>query len=197
MARYDFVERVLNATDALVMVDEAYFEFSRHTVRPLLESHKNLVILRTFSKAFSLAGVRMGYLLANEEVISEYKKVRQPYSVNAVSQAIARVVYKRRAQFEKCIDAIIEQRDLLIDALNQMESVKAFPSESNYILFKVDEAYDAGLIWQRLYEAGILIRDFSKSRYLENCMRVSVGTEDENTRFIDQLEDILSDMRDD
>ena len=95
-----FVERVLNASDALVMVDEAYFEFSRRTVRPLLDAHENLVVLRTFSKAFALAGVRMGYLLGNEHVLCEFKKVRQPYSVDAVSQAIARVVFARRAAFE-------------------------------------------------------------------------------------------------
>ena len=93
-----FVERVLNASDALVMVDEAYFEFSRRTVRPLLDAHENLVVLRTFSKAFALAGVRMGYLLGNEHVLCEFKKVRQPYSVDAVSQAIARVVFARRAE---------------------------------------------------------------------------------------------------
>ena len=93
-----FILRLLDATDALVMVDEAYFEFSRGTVRPYLAQHKNLVILRTFSKAFSLAGVRVGYLLGNPEVIREFLKVRQPYSVDAVSQAIARVVREVRAR---------------------------------------------------------------------------------------------------
>ena len=91
-----FILRLLDATDALVMVDEAYFEFSRGTVRPYLAQHKNLVILRTFSKAFSLAGVRVGYLLGNPEVIREFLKVRQPYSVDAVSQAIARGVPQPR-----------------------------------------------------------------------------------------------------
>ena len=84
-----FLYALLEATDALVMVDEAYFEFSRMTMRPALEQHENLVILRTFSKAFSLAGVRLGYLLGNAAVISEFVKVRQPYSVDAVSQAVA------------------------------------------------------------------------------------------------------------
>ena len=80
LAGETFVCRLLDATDALVMVDEAYFEFSRQTMRPYLAQHKNLVILRTFSKAFSLAGVRMGYLLGDAEVIREFVKVRQPYS---------------------------------------------------------------------------------------------------------------------
>ena len=195
VAEYGFVERVLKSTDALVMVDEAYFEFSRRTARPLLDKYQNLVILRTFSKAFCLAGVRVGYLLANEDVISESKKVRQPYSVDSVSQAIARVVYKNRAQFEKNIDAIIEQREKLGMSLANLEGVTSFPSESNYILFKLDEAVDAGVVWQKLYDEGILVRDFSKARYLENCLRVSVGTSDENMRFIEALGSILQDMK--
>ncbi len=186
-----FVRRVLEATDALVMVDEAYFEFSRNTVRPLLESHENLVILRTFSKAFSLAGVRMGYLLGNESVIREFKKVRQPYSVDAVSQAIARVVYENRAQFEKGIDAIIEQRARVTAELDAMDGVEVFPSAANYVLFRLDGAYDAGDVWQRLLDNGVLIRDFSRSPRLENCLRVSIGNEEENTRFLGELRQIL------
>ena len=195
VADYGFVERLLKSTDALVMIDEAYFEFSCRTVRPLLGKYQNLVILRTFSKAFSMAGTRVGYLLADEDVISEYKKVRQPYSVDAVSQAIARVVYKNRAQFMKGIDAIIEERGRLSESLKSLEGVIPFPSESNYILFKLDDAIDAGAVWQKLYDLGILVRDFSKARLLENCLRVSVGTSDENKRFIDALGSILQSMR--
>lgn len=187
-----FVRRVLEATDALVMVDEAYFEFSRNTVRPLLERFENLIILRTFSKAFSLAGVRMGYLLGSERVLREFKKVRQPYSVDAVSQAIARVVYENRAVFEKGVDAIIAQRARLITELGAIDGVEVFPSDANYILFRLVDSHDAGEVWRRLLDRGILIRDFSRARYLENCLRVSIGTEEENTRFLDELADILA-----
>ena len=186
-----FVERMLEASDALVMVDEAYFEFSRYTVRPLLEKHENLVILRTFSKAFSLAGVRIGYLLGSEAVLREFKKVRQPYSVDAVSQAIARVVFENRAQFEKGIDAIIEQRARILEALDAMGGVKPYPSDANYVLFRLDDSFDAGQVWQRLLDAGVLVRDFSRAPYLENCLRVSIGSEEENTRFLQELEKAL------
>ena len=91
---------ILNTTDALVLVDEAYFEFSRHTMRPHLERHPNLVLLRTFSKAFSLAGLRVGYLLAHEDVVTELTKVRQPYSVDRFSQWVAGVVFRERVVFE-------------------------------------------------------------------------------------------------
>ena len=186
-----FVERMLQASDALVMIDEAYFEFSRQTVRPLLGRYENLIILRTFSKAFSLAGVRMGYLLGSESVLREFKKVRQPYSVDAVSQAIARVVYANRAEFEKGIQLIIDERARLLDALGAMRGVKAYPSEANYILFRLDDSVDAGQVWQRLLDAGVLVRDFSRSAGLENCLRVSVGSPDENTRFLEELGKVL------
>ena len=186
-----FVKRMCEASDALVMVDEAYFEFSRHTARPLLGSYENLVILRTFSKAFSMAGVRMGYLLGSERVLREFKKVRQPYSVDAVSQAIARVVYANRAEFEKGIDLIIEERARLFEALGAMEGVTVYPSAANYILFRLAPAYDAGKVWQQLLDAGVLIRDFSRAKGLENSLRVSVGAPEENTRFLEELRNAL------
>ena len=192
LAKADFVKKMLEASDTLVMVDEAYFEFSRYTVRPLLENHENLIILRTFSKAFSMAGVRIGYALSSKKVINEFKKVRQPYSVDAVSQAIARVAFANRAQFEKGIDAIIEQRGVVFEALNAIDGVVAFPSDSNYILFKLDERVDAGEIWQKLLDAGVLIRDFSRSAGLENCLRVSIGTAGENARFLEELKRALT-----
>lgn len=186
-----FVKRMCEASDALVMVDEAYFEFSRHTARPLLGSYENLVILRTFSKAFSMAGVRMGYLLGSERVLREFKKVRQPYSVDAVSQAIARVVYANRAEFEKGIELIIEERARLFEALGAMEGVTVYPSAANYILFRLAPAYDAGKVWQQLLDAGVLIRDFSRAKGLENSLRVSVGSPEENTRFLEEMRNVL------
>lgn len=187
LATVEFIKRMCEASDALIMADEAYFEFSRYTARPLLSQYENLVILRTFSKAFSLAGVRVGYLLGNERVLREFKKVRQPYSVDAVSQAIARVIYENRAQFEKGIDGIINERGRVLAALQAMEGVEAFPSDSNYVLFRLTSA-DAGAVWQQLLDAGILVRDFSRAPGLEGCLRASIGSPEENTRFLAELE---------
>lgn len=188
LAGEEFMCRLLAATDALVMIDEAYFEFSRSTMRPYLAAHKNLVILRTFSKAFSLAGVRMGYLLGNAEVIRTFVKVRQPYSVDAVSQAMARVVYAKRATFEPGIHAIIEERARIIDGLKRIPGVKPYPSDANYVLFRVE---DADYIWSTLYDFGVLVRDFSRTPMLENCLRVSVGTPEENDAFLHALRDAV------
>ena len=188
LANETFILKLLDATDALVLVDEAYFEFSRLTMRPYLAQHKNLVILRTFSKAFSLAGVRMGYLLADAEVIREFIKVRQPYSVDALSQAIAQVVYRRRATFEPGIRAIIEERTRLIDGIKRIPDAVPFPSDANYVLFRVK---DAPRIWDSLYSHGVLVRDFSRAPHLENCLRVTVGTPEENNAFLSALRDAV------
>ncbi len=189
MANETFLKKLLDSSDALIMVDEAYFEFSRFSMRPYLDRYENLVILRTFSKAFSLAGVRMGYLLANASVIREFLKVRQPYSVDSVSQAIATAVYRNRSLFVPGINQIIEQRGVLLEGLGKLPGVTVFDSDSNYVLFRVA---DAGQVWQELYERGVLIRDFSRSQYLENCLRVSVGSPEENRAFLDALAEILN-----
>ena len=189
LANEEFLAKLLDATDALVLVDEAYFEFSRTTMRPYLAMHKNLLILRTFSKAFSLAGVRMGYILGNAEVIREFLKVRQPYSVDAVSQAIAREVFSERQKFEHGIMAIISERDRLLEELGKMPGITVYPSDSNYILFKLE---GADKVWEALYARGILVRDFSHAPMLENCLRVSVGTEEENDEFLAALREIVT-----
>lgn len=185
-ANPEFLTRLLESTDALVMVDEAYFEFSRSTMRPYLATYDNLVILRTFSKAFSLAGVRLGYILAHPEVIREYIKVRQPYSVDAVSQAIAKVVFANRASFEPGIRSIVDERERMMAGMKIIPGVKPYPSDSNWILFRMDRAEEA---WQYLYDHGILIRDFSHAPMLEGTLRVTVGTPDQNDAFLSNLKD--------
>ena len=191
LARASFVAEALEASDALIMLDEAYFEFSRYTMRPLLDRYENLLILRTFSKAFSLAGVRVGYLLGNEGVLQQFKKVRQPYSVDAVSQAIAHVAFANRAEFERSIDQVIDERARLLAELSAMGRLTAYPSDSNYILFRLDEGIDAGEVWQALLDAGVLVRDFSRSVHLDRCLRVTVGLPEENDRFLGELARIL------
>lgn len=180
----DFVVRLLEATDALVLVDEAYFEFSRETVRPLLEANENLVILRTFSKAFSLAGVRLGYILANPSVIEEFLKVRQPYSVDALSQVVGEVVFEMRARFEPGIREIIEERGRVAEALRTLPGVTVYPSDSNWILLSLEGADEA---WQYLYDKGVLVRDFSRAPMLEGCLRATIGTPEQNDAFVGAL----------
>lgn len=213
-----FLVRLLESTDALVLVDEAYFEFSGQSMVPHLARHKNLIILRTFSKAYSLAGVRMGYVLAHPDVIRELIKVRQPYSVDAVSQAIACVVYANRDQFVDGINAIIAERARVVAELERIPGVTPFPSDANYVLFKVEEnrmeaeqpaasgqAIVSGRVaagevaaqaWEYLYARGILIRDFSRSAGLEGTLRVTIGTKQQNDAFLVVLREFVSGGKD-
>lgn len=186
----DFIETLLRSTDALVMVDEAYGEFGGQSMIPSLERYPNLVVLKTFSKAYSLAGVRLGYIMANPQVVQEFIKVRQPYSVDTVSQAIGEAVYEDRALLQPGIDDIIECRNWLHDALSFLPRIEVFPSDANYILIRLP---NAGEVWQQLYDRSILVRDFSKSALLEDCLRITVGTMEENERLIGTLSEILAD----
>lgn len=193
IASREFIVNLLNASDALVMADEAYIEFAGESCVDLLAEHENLIILRTFSKAYSCAGVRLGYVLANESVITELVKVRQPYSVDAVSQVIGRAVVANLELFEPRIEAIKQQRDLMIQKLRQIPQVQdVYDSQANFILVRVPQA---DRVWELLYEAGILVRDFSRSRGLEGCLRLSVGLAEENQLLMDELARILSELR--
>jgi histidinol-phosphate aminotransferase len=193
LADESFLIDLLNATDALVLVDEAYFEFSRHTMRPHMNRHRNLVILRTFSKAFSLAGLRLGYVLAHEDVIRELMKVRQPYSVDRFAQWVGWNVFSERVVFEASIREIIRGRDRLMHGLSSIEGVHIFPSEANFVLFRVEHA---PAVWRDLlHNHSVLVRDLSRSPGLEDCLRVTVGSDHENERFLAAMEDVLAQRR--
>jgi histidinol-phosphate aminotransferase len=189
LANESFLIDLLKTTDAIVMVDEAYFEFSRQTMRQHMSRYPNLVLLRTFSKAFSMAGLRVGYILAQPEVVSEFMKVRQPYSVNAFSQWVAATVYRERMVFEQGIRDLIRGRDQLVHGLTMLEGVEIFPSEANFVLFRVE--HSAALWRDLLQNHSVLIRDFSRSPGLEGCLRVTVGSDEENRRFLAGMEDCL------
>ena len=189
MAGHEFVERLLNATDALVLLDEAYGEFAEETCLDLLKDHENLLILHTFSKAFSLAGVRLGYVLGSENVIREFIKFRQPYSVDAVSQAIAKVVYAHRDQFMEKARELGAAARAVAARVAEMPGVEAvYPTDANFFLFKVPRA---GLVWQMLYDQGVLVRDFSRCPGIEDCLRVTAGSPEENQKFLQALENAL------
>lgn len=192
VAREEFLLKALDTTDALILVDEAYCEFAGATMAPHLREHKNLAILRTFSKAYALAGVRLGYLLAHEDVLSEFLKVRQPYSVDAVSQIIGQTVVEHRALFEPGIAEIVAERDRMLAELRAWADVEAFDSQANYILVRME---DAGAVWQELYERGVLVRDFSRSARLEGCLRITVGSKEENARLMRTLRAVLDERK--
>lgn len=183
-----FVERLLEASDALVVVDEAYGEFSGESSVPLLDSHENLLVLRTFSKAYGLAGARVGYVLGSQSVVEQFLKVRQPYSVNALSQAVASVVFRNRDRLAPSVRAIVAERERVFGELQAMPSVVPCRSDANFILMRVPEAHR---VWERLYDRGVLVRDLSGGPLTSECLRASIGTRQENNLFLEALGDVL------
>ena len=173
---------------SLVIVDEAYGEFSpRTTALPLVETHPNVAVVRTFSKAFALAGARIGYVLAAPDVVGDLQRVRLPYHLSALTQAAAIVALRHRPEALDLLGAIAEQRDRIGEELTAMPGVTAYPSDANFVLF-VPEA-PAGEVWQGLLDRGVLVRDMIN--VVPNALRVTAGAEHEVDLFLKALKEVL------
>lgn len=184
------VRRILEASDALVLIDEAYIEFApEKTCRELLDEYGNALILHTFSKAFSAAGVRLGYYLGAKDVIQEFLKVRQAYSVDALSQVVGEEVITGRALFDEQIGRIVSARPALMEKLAALPGVTVHPSDANFILVTMEHAKE---LWQRLYdEHSILVRNVGGDPLLANCLRITVGSDEENAKLVVALKALL------
>ncbi len=182
------VRKILDKADAAVVIDEAYFDFSRKSFLPLLEDYPNMLLLRTLSK-IGFAGLRVGVLTASPKVIEELNKIRLPYNINSLSQAAAVAALGHRDVLDQQISLLISERERLYNALSQIKGITAYPSETNFILFRT--ATDATDIYTRLKQAGILIKNLNRPGPLKNCLRVTVGTPEENNEFFAALKTIL------
>ena len=176
--------------DALVIVDEAYVEFGGESALPLIADHPNVVVTRTFSKAFSLAGARIGYALAAPEVVDDLQRVRLPYHMSALTQAAGIVALRHLPEALTLLDAIRAQRDRIVDRLGAMPGVTAYPSDANFVLFTPPPQRETTDVWQALLDRGVLIRDLTS--VVPRALRVTAGTEDETTRFLDALTEVLA-----
>ncbi len=171
---------VVEQAPGLVVVDEAYYPFSGHTMAPFLKEHKNLVIVRTLSKAFSLGGVRLGYLLADPSIAAECLKVVLPFSVGILTQAVGETVLEDDAYVNGVVNRVLEGRSFLYEGLKKLSGLAVTPSHANYVLFQTPRAEE---VFQGLVERGILIRNVS-AKGLPNALRVSVGSQEENDAFL-------------
>ena len=178
---------ILEEVECPVVVDEAYIEFGGESAVSLTTKYNNLVILRTFSKAFGLAGLRIGYAVASKEVIEMIKVGLPPYNLNTVSQKIAELVVDYEDEYKEIFEKIISSREKLMSKLEEIDCVeKVYSSKANFLLVKCKEDNIA----KKLKESDIVVRDFSKHPMMPNCIRISVGTEEENEKLINVLKTI-------
>lgn len=184
----DVVARLCRSFDGLVVADEAYADFSRSSSLAIFAEYPNLIILRTFSKSFSLAGIRVGFALAREGQISELMKTKDSYNVNLLSQAAAEAALDDMDYMRANVEKTIATRERMSEALKDLGLI-VYPSEANFVLAKDPKGNARGL-YEELKKRKILVRYFSLPR-LEDCLRISVGTDEEVDALLRELADIL------
>ena len=181
---------LLKTKEGLVVVDEAYHEFAEHSVVPLLREHKNLVVLRTFSKAMAMAALRVGYLLAAPELAREISKAVLPYNLNAISQTAAEVAIEMyEEELRPLVQRIIGERERLYGELSKVDGLTPLRSQGNFIV--VRSRVDPKRVFAELLTRDILIRDVSRYPMLSEYFRVSVGTPEENGLLLQALRNVF------
>ncbi len=176
--------RILDAAPGLVVLDEAYHVFALESFMPLLTRYPNLLVMRTLSK-LGLAGLRLGFLVGRPAWLNELDKLRLPYNINILTQQIAEQVLAHADILEQQAAAIRSERARLMQALADIAGIEVFPSAANFILLRVA---NADTVFEGLKQRGILIKNLSRAHpQLQNCLRVTVGTPDENQQFLASL----------
>jgi histidinol-phosphate aminotransferase len=186
----DVVEAVHEAGDGIVLVDEAYAEFAASpSAVTLLDNCPRLIVSRTMSKAFALAGARVGYLAASPAVVDALRLVRLPYHLSALTQAAARTALAHADELLGTVEQVKQQRDRMVREIGAL-GLQVVPTESNFLLFGQFE--QPARVWQALLDRGVLVRDLSSGPGLAGWLRVNAGTEPETTAFLDALKEITS-----
>ena len=175
--------------EIIVCVDEAYYEFSRTSYVKKLSQYKNLIILRTFSKCFALAGLRIGYGLMSTELAAGMMRIKPPYSVNMAAETALKTCLQQINIYQDQVEKIIQTREWVKKELTTFEALQVYPSQANYILMKV-RGKAASSIHSGLERMGILVRYFDTPQ-LKNCLRISMGKEQEMEILIKELRTLL------
>ncbi len=187
----DGVESILKESGSLVLVDEAYIEFSeKRSCFDLLKDHTNLIILRTLSKSFSLAGLRIGYVIAHPEIRNEILKPKIPFTVNRLSAIAAMTLLENMQVIDEHIAIIRKEKAAMWSALKSIPGVTVYPSDTNFFLIRTGRPAPA--LMDEMLANGVLVRDVSSYPMLEGCLRINVGTPDENKQCLEILRRIVS-----
>ncbi len=185
------LEKLIREFKGLVIIDEAYVEFSDYSIVEMTKKINNLIVLRTLSKSFGLAGLRIGYLVANSKIIDTFTRVIQyPYPLNTLAIEIGIVALKQSKYFMDVIELVKKERLRIITNLKQMKIFKVFDSNANFILFAAGGSGQR--IHKALIEQGISIKNLDKIAQHEGCLRVTVGSQDMNSKFLTAIRDLLN-----
>ncbi len=188
--RWEDIEHLLENFDGIVVVDEAYIDFSEQkSLARKTDEFPNLIVLQTLSKAFGLAGIRLGIAIAHPEIINYMMKVKAPYNVNKLTSKTATQAFHHLEEVSEKIDQIIAERNRVAEALKEIDLVtKVFPSDANFLLFQIEDALN---IYRKLAEKGVIVRYRGNEPLCENCLRVTVGKPEENERFLQVLKELV------
>jgi histidinol-phosphate aminotransferase len=183
---YQDIEVLLNNFDGLVVIDEAYINFAKQrSFLPELKEYPNLVVMQTFSKAWGLAALRLGIAFASTGIIELMNRIKPPYNINQPAQELALQALEELGQVNDMIRTIVSLREDLANSLQQLPLVeKVYPSDANFLLVKVKEAKR---MYEHLLGDGIVVRDRSKVKLCEDCLRITVGTETENRKLVERM----------
>lgn len=187
-SRKDLID-LIESFNGVVVIDEAYIDFSSNSslVR-LINKYNNLIVTQTMSKAFGMAGIRLGMGFSNNKIINYINKIKPPYNINLLTEKRALKELKNIDSIKTNIKIILEERNKLIDSLNELSFIiKVYPSDSNFILIKVD---DADLRYKQLIEKGIVLRNRSKELLCDNCLRITIGNPYENELLIKNFKEL-------
>ncbi|GAA5021447.1 histidinol-phosphate aminotransferase [Marivirga lumbricoides] len=190
--RADAIQQLLNQFKGIVIIDEAYIDFSaQESYTELINNYPNLVVMQTLSKAWGLASVRLGMAFANAELIKILNKVKPPYNISGPNQELVLAALNEKSEMEKQVAAILGERDILAQMLADVPGVKQIhPSDANFLLIQIN---DASNIYDKLIEEGVVLRDRSKVRLCNDCLRITIGTEEENRQLVKLLEELARD----
>ncbi len=189
--RIDDIKFLVESFPGIVVVDEAYVEFADYSVTPLIKKYENLIVVRTFSKAFGLAGLRLGYCVADAEIIEALSgSVSLPFSVNTVSLRVGVKILENKAIVEEALRKIRAEREKMLEALNSINGVKAFNSKTNFVLFKTEKPLDH--VYNSLLRKNVIVRKIGDILSFRNCFRATVGLPWMNAKLIDALKEACS-----
>jgi histidinol-phosphate aminotransferase len=188
------IRAIIETSEGLVIVDEAYHAFAGDSLVDWLDQYNNLLVMRTVSK-MGLAGLRLGYLMGDAKWLEQIDKMRLPYNINTLTQISARFALQHFEIFQEQTQQICQDRQWLYEELDKLDNTQVFPSRANFILFRV-KGTQSQSVFEGLQERGILIKNLGNAPgLLKDCLRVTVGTPHENTRFVEVLRQILQERR--